>query len=322
MHDPEEVDYHSLLKHKFIEIYLDFFLVNVVDSAREAKRDPIPLQIYDLYAGRGRCHSEECERLGIVNGIWPGSALIAAKCIGEYPSSTRLFLNSYNPSYKKCVDQRAALDESLNPFFEKYPLLKSKTSIISKPVQEAITVAQPSLIKNYPNVWILDPYEPLPWSVINSIANLTGSYQRKGKKVVRRPELIINLMSSVLQRFSETHPDITSTTLGMPEKEWMPAFQKYKKEYGNAREAILRLYFDRLKTLYGRDPVFTLVRDVTQKAIVYAMLLCSTNDAGYYLMGTKGLPILDQFKIEVWEKTAKQIVIRRKVSGQQFLETQ
>jgi hypothetical protein len=126
-------------------------------------------------------------------------------------------------------------------------------------------------------------------------------------------------MSSVLQRFSEINPEITTATLGIPEEEWMPKFFDYKSEYGNAREAILRLYFDRLKALYGKDPVFTLVRDVTNRAIVYAMLLCSTNDAGHYLMKRMGLPSLDRFKVEVWKPTATRIVKKRKDPEQQFL---
>jgi hypothetical protein len=127
-------------------------------------------------------------------------------------------------------------------------------------------------------------------------------------------------MSSVLQRFSETNPEMTSTSLGLPESEWKPRFLQYKAEKGNVREAVLRLYFDRIKELYGRDPVFTLVRDVTSRAVIYAMLLCSTNNAGYYLMMTHGLPKLKKFEIEIWKENAKKIMVRREVPGQQFLD--
>lgn len=50
------------------------------------------------------------------------------------------------------------------------------------------------------------------------------------------------------------------------------------------------------------------------------MLFCSTNDAGYFLMQTQGLPKLKQFEIEVWSEKAKKILVRREAPGQQFLE--
>ena len=320
MSDFEEVKYHSILKHKFIEIYLDFYRINVAENSKKLGKMPPPLQIYDLYAATGWCHCEESERVDPKEGKWPGSALIAAKCIGEYPSSTRLFLNTYHPDSVTCTNQRALLESNLLGYYSRYPSLKEKTTIVSKCVGEAIIDAHNGLVKNFPNVWILDPYDPLPWTVINTIANFKGSYNKKGKLIERRPELIINLMSSVLQRFSETNPEMTSTSLGLQEQEWKPAFLRYKMEKGNVREAVLRLYFDRLKELYGRDPVFTLVRDVTTRAVVYAMLFCSTNDAGYYLMQTQGLPKLKQFEIEVWSEKAKKILVRREVPGQQFLD--
>jgi three-Cys-motif partner protein len=320
MTDAEEVKFHSRLKHEFIKIYLDFYRLNVVKNSTTKKTHPPYLQIYDLYAAKGLCHCDEMEIADPKHSTWPGSALIAAQCIGEYPRSTRLFLNSYHPDIETCKDQRAALEKNLNEYFAVYPTLKSKTEIISKCVEEAIVDASRGLVPNYPNVWILDPYDPISWDVISSIANFKGAYASKGKMIERRPELIINLMSSILQRFSETNPEVTSSTLGLPEDEWKPIFEQYKKESGNAREAILRLYFDRLKELYGKDPVFVLVRDVTSRAVVYAMLFCSTSESGYFVMLKHGLPKFHQFEIEFWQESAKKIMTKRKTPGQQFLD--
>jgi len=178
------------------------------------------------------------------------------------------------------------------------------------------------LVKNYPSVWILDPYAPsqLPWKIIERIAGLRGKRSKNDADNRRRPELIINLMSSYLQRFSETQPEITSIALGRGESDWKSSFLQYKKEYGNVREAILRLYFDQLNNLYGRDPVFILVREITNRAVVYAMLLCSTNDAGYYLMLTRGLPQFREYQVEVWRKNAKKILLKRAIPSQKFID--
>jgi len=320
MTDAEEVKFHSRLKHEFIKIYLDFYRINVVKNSTAKKTPPPYLQIYDLYAAKGLCHCAEMELADPKNSTWPGSALIAAQCIGEYPRSTRLFLNLYHPDVPTCINQRTSLEKNLSGYFSEYPMLRAKTEIISKCVEEAIVDASRGLVPNYPNVWILDPYDPISWDVISSIANLKGTYLSKGKSIERRPELIINLMSSILQRFSDTNPDITSSTLGLAEDVWKPVFEEYKKESGNAREAILRLYFDRLKELYGKDPVFVLVRDVTSRAVVYAMLFCSTSESGYYVMLKHGLPKFHQFEIEFWQGSAKKIITKRKTPGQQFLD--
>jgi len=322
MDEPEEVKYHSRLKHKFIEIYFNFYLENVAGNATRQGKFPPSLAIYDLYAAKGWCHCKDCEILGFKEDFWEGSALLAAKCIGNYPNGTKLFLNSYNYDPKENELQLKSLKESLINYFSKYPGLEEKTTITSLPIEESISRAEIEFNPDFPSIWILDPYEPkqLPWHIIESIGKKRGKKRKNDDKLERRPELIINFMSSYLQRFSETQPKIASIALGIPESEWKLKFKRHIDQGLNVREAFLRLYFDRLKELYGRAPVFYLVRDISNRAIIYAMLLCSSSDAGHFLMQKHGLPKLKQYEIEEWRKNAKKILISRENPDQKFID--
>lgn len=322
MDELEEVKYHTRLKHKFIEIYLDFYLKNVAENAKKRNKLPPSLEIYDLYAGKGRCHCKDCEILGFKEDSWEGSALLAARCIGVYPNGTRLFLNSYHNAPEENTNQVNALKDSLTEYFTKYPDLIGKTTITSLPIEESIDEAQKKFNRDFPSIWILDPYDPkqLPWHIIEYIGNQRGKINKNDNSLQRRPELIINFMSWYLQRFSETQPKTTSIALGIPESEWKPRFKEYLDQGMNVREAFLKLYFNRLKELYGRDPVFYLVRDTSNRAIIYAMLLCSISDAGHFLMKKHGLPKLQKYEIEVWKTNASKILLKKEDPNQKFID--
>ena len=323
MGDFEEVKYHTRLKHEFISTYLNFYTRNVVESTKK-KGGKLPfLSIFDLYAATGWVHCDEVGILGDNETWWEGSALLSAKCIGEYPNSQYLFLNTYNENNEKCKFQLASLRKSLSEYIVKYTGLSGKIIIKTLPIEMAVVEASRYLNRNYPNIWILDPYEPkqLPWKVIETIGNLKGHYRSKNGQIVERiPELIINFMSSYLHRFSDTQPEMATIAIGKPESEWRPKFEEYILEYQNAREAVLRLYFDRLAEIYRRDPVFILVKDTTQHAVIYCMLLCSNHPAGYYLMLKEGLSQLKEYEISEWKPKAEKIVYRTKHPGQQYFD--
>jgi len=319
MGDFEEVKYHTRLKHEFISTYLNFYTRNVVESTKK-KGGKLPfLSIFDLYAATGWVHCDEGEVLGESGGTWEGSALLSAKCIGEYPHSQSLFLNTYNENNEKCKSQLATLRGSLSEYIRKYPGLSRKIIISTFPIERAVMEASKYLNPNYPSIWILDPYEPkqLPWNVIEKIGNFKGRYRGKNGQIIERiPELIINFMSSYLHRFSDTQPEMATIAIGKPESEWRPKFEGFIRQYQNAREAVLRLYFDRLAEIYGRDPVFILVRDNTQRAVIYCMLLCSNHPAGYYLMLKEGLSKLKEYEISEWKPNAEKIVFKKENPGQ------
>jgi hypothetical protein len=55
----EEVKFHSRVKHKFIEKYLDIYSTNIVQNAQKNNRKPVSLQIFDMYAAKGWCQDRK-----------------------------------------------------------------------------------------------------------------------------------------------------------------------------------------------------------------------------------------------------------------------
>ncbi|MDI6720659.1 three-Cys-motif partner protein TcmP [Methanoculleus sp.] len=314
----EEVKFHTRIKHKFIDTYLSIWTNNVAKNHMTSKKRIPSLEIYDLYAASGWCYCDELTQYGLEGERWEGSALLAARCIGEYPKGTRLFLNSYHPDPDIRQQQRATLEESLKPYYAKYPRLRRNTTITSLPVEKAVVQAERMVNRNFPSIFILDPYEPkqLPWHVIERIGRMQGQYQLGGAP--RKPEMIINLMTSYLQRFSDTQPEFATIALGMKEDLWRSRFEAYK-ETSNARDAFIQLYRDRLGEFYIKPPVVALVRDTSNRAVVYAMLLCTDSDAGHFMMAVKGIQELKRWKVEVWEPQARKMTVLKKDQGQTFL---
>lgn len=313
----ESVDYHSRIKHKFIETYFNIWTDRVANPEKGKKNKGIPsLEIYDLYAASGWCQCSDCEEFRVGEQRWEGSALLAARCITKYPNSTKLFLNSYSPDLKKCEENVKTLTESLEAL-EGYSGLKSKIRLISEPIEKAVEIAKAEVNRDFPSIWLLDPYEPkqLPWEVVEQIGSIEGRYQINGKP--RRPELIINFMTSYLQRFADIQPEALTVALGIEQSIWEPRLREYSEIYGNRREALLRMLYERLGELYEKTPIAYLVRDTTERAIVYCLILCTDHDAGHFTMRIHELPKLERWVVEEWRPTARALVKRKSLGKEQ-----
>jgi len=85
---------------------------------------------------------------------------------------------------------------------------------------------------NYPSLWILDPYQPehLPWDIVERICKLEGSYQAGNRKITRRPELFICLMTGRLQKLTRKDNEIEKVgiALGLEENIWKAKYAHRK----------------------------------------------------------------------------------------------
>ena len=173
----EMVKYHSRQKHKFIECYLKIWTDNVGNKTNS--RVP-SLDIIDLYAASGWTECEEAKRYNVGEDKWEGSAMLAARCLNNYPFPRSLLLNSYHPDPEKQEAQLATLKESVGSFRK----LRGKVEYASLPIEDAIQWVLPKIDPHYPSIWILDPYTPdqLPWHVIETIGNHRGTFH-KGRRL-------------------------------------------------------------------------------------------------------------------------------------------
>jgi len=306
----ENLGIHQKLKHKFIEIYLDVWANNV---GKNSKKSIPSVDFFDLYAASGWAYDSYTKEQ------WPGSALLVAKAFGEYPKGRLLFLNSYDRDSTICQKQKDILFHSIESL-DDYPHVIDKTKIVSLEIQDATNVALHQLNRNYPSLWVLDPYHPdqLPWEIIESIGSAVGTpytNPTSGKISQKKPELIINLMTSILQRNIDRKPELFSHAIGLPEEKWRPLYEEYKRKYieqGNekcTRHVILDIFADRLSKLYKHDPIIALV-NAAEGGVVYTMLLVTDNDAGYHMM-RKRMSEWDVYRIYKWKSEAEVAVFKK-----------
>lgn len=294
---------HQKLKHKFIETYLNIWVENVGGSGKVLPT----VDFFDLFAATGKARSEE------TGETWDGSAIIVAKALAKYPRGNLLFLNSYNPDVNVRKNQFDILMQEIQSVVKNNPQLAIvRKLIISEKIEDAVDIAITNLNRNFPSVWILDPEHPsdLPWCVIQKIASALGDpYGTKGER--KKPELIINLMTSTLQRTINTAPQIFTEAIGLPEEEWRAMYKKYETKWRNegiedcTRHVILDIYGERLSSLYEKSPVVSLIPS-KHGNIVYSMILCTDSNAGYYMM-RKNLKSFEMYKIFEWKQEVRKI---------------
>jgi three-Cys-motif partner protein len=314
----ETVGIHQKLKHKFIELYLKIWVENV---GQNSKKNPPSIDFFDLYAASGLAFDKH------TGEIWNGSALLAAKAFGEYPNGRLLFLNSYDEDPIKCKSQLEILKKQIIDL-EDCPHVKSKTRLISADIFEATDDALRVLNRNFPSLWILDPYHPnqLPWKIIERIGSAIGKPyidRITRKTVTKKPELIINLMTSIIQRNISRKPELLSNAIGLSEEEWLPLYDKFEQKWKESgvdhctRHVILDIYAQRLSELYKKPPIIAEV-NAAEGGVVYTMLLATDSDAGYHLMMKKMTEWRD-YKIYQWKPEAKLSTFKKKNPEQKDL---
>jgi three-Cys-motif partner protein len=300
--DCETTSWQSKQKHAFLQAYLKIWTENVGGKPKSPSLD-----IVDLFASYGWCHSKYNDQ------TWEGTAILSAECLKNYSTKNRcvLYLNSYNPDQKKQGKQIEALTNAIN----RVALPPNREAIYnSLPIEQVVSHAAARIRQDYPNLWILDPYAPeaLPWSALETILSLEGSYSKDGKVIIRRPELFITFMTYALQRNVNTNPHTVTTTLGLEENIWRPEMEKYLSEGLNTRQAIAKIFARRLEEFYGKTPIGLEVAS-THGNIVYIVFFCTSHNAAYYMMKTYGIEEYTKWREAEWLRPAKEEAKAKKV---------
>jgi three-Cys-motif partner protein len=305
----EVVKWHTRQKHQFIEQYLAVWTGRVAKRGRAAPK----LSVVDLFGSFGWCRTDSGVDPGSPVEPWPGTALLVARALSQYPRPGRLVINSFSPDgsdesarQSGCV-QRAVAAEIGNS--GRFPL-----SFISEDVASAARTASSTVDLDYPSLWILDPYFPetLPWEVVNYIAQLRHEYRTPKGVQSRRPEMMITLMTEGLQRNVDLNPHTVNLALGMTEDVWRPRMEELRGEGANIRQALTYMYSERLQQIYGKWPTVLEV-DASGGNIVYALVLCSSHDAGTFVPKILLKPEFQAWRIEAWKPTARLITRNRSI---------
>ena len=305
------VKWHTRQKHKYIEVYFKIW-------ERVNKDKPLkpPLDIFDLYASTGLCY---CEKHDINESEWDGTAALATKCLNNYSGGRYLFVNTYHDNEETRVKQVESIKKVVTNYKKGLPY----TEIVSYPIDQAFDAAlkfgERKGLFNYPNLWILDPTaaSDLPWYIVEKIGNIKREYPTKKGTKLRKPELIITLMTDGLTRNYKNSPNkACDIAFGMEESEWRPIIDGYIKSgsVDNIREAIIKFYYNRLLGLYEKPPVtLSNVRSTDSRAIVYSIFLCTDHDAGHFMMELKGKPEFEKWQKLEWKQEAEFITEKGKM---------
>lgn len=299
-----KVKWHTRQKHEFLGELFDVWTQHV---GRKPGVTSPSLEIVDLFAGFGWCRADPSEEPGVDETPWPGTAIRAARALQSYARPKRLVVNSFDSDDPENLTGRTCLGRALqaelgeNPRFAVNQLSVEGASA----AREASRLVDPK----FPSIWILDPYSArgIPWTLVESIVELTGEYEdKRGRRVVRRPEIIVTLMTEGLQRNVDKSPDSISSTLGMEESEWRPLMEEFLSQGANTRQAIVYLYTEKLRGYYKQIPVAVEIPG-SGGNIVYVLVYCSSSDAGTYMGHVWAKPRFSQWQREIWRPLAKRI---------------
>lgn len=309
----EVVKWHTRQKHEFIKQYLAVW----TDNVGGVSGGQVPsLEIVDLFAGRGWCRVDPKAEPGAPREPWPGTAVLAARALQKYAYPKRLVLNSWVPSdpdrsslQQETLRRAVASEVGDSPRFA--------VCFLGEEVLTALEQAARLIDVRYPTLWILDPYVPgsMPWAAVERIASLKHDYPTPdgGGVVTRRPEVLITLITEGLQRNIDRNPSVISRTLGLVEGDWRPLISELRDQGANVRQAILYLYSERLRSIYGTTPTVVEVAGSSGN-IVYALVFCSSHHAGAYMARMRVAPQFQHWQLGSWKPTARLVSLNRSIA--------
>jgi three-Cys-motif partner protein len=293
----DAVAIHSQQKPALLRAYLSIWTDHVAKNYAE---DSPSLDIYDLFAGSGRCVEQEFRK-----DEWDGTAMVAATHLRAYPSKRpcNLVLNSWADKESDRLRNLDALKKRVEGLGLGGP--RRRVLVMSHPMSEALPEALRIHQRRmkYPSLWILDPYaaQTVPWLSVVSIANDVGEYldRRTGMKRRRRPELFLHFMTSSLQR-NVHNPKIIAEALGCSIDEWAAHAERVQREGGTVLDALSSFYLSQLTRLYGRPPLSVKFSGKDGNPVSIAFIVVEHN-AAWFMSLKEALPQFQEWQVEKYE---------------------
>ena len=311
----ESVKYHTKQKHEFIKTYLDIYDENVSKKYIDlGKPEKIPsLDIVDLFSSFGFCHCDEIEKHGFKDTPeWEGSSVLAANCLNQYYRPGHLIINTYHENPNRCALQKLNLKKYFNDIGLEE---KCKITIMHHPIENALAVSLSKFNRNFPSLWILDPYKAsdLPWDYVETIGN------RKGVKYNRQPELILSFMTGGLQRNIEKSKYLKERVFGYNEEIFDEKFYNLRNSGLNITETIVDMYAQRLSEIYGCFPLISDIPMTDESKIVYFVFFCSSHGSRH-LMERYKVEKYENWRDKIWRPEAKRLLLKRRNPKQQLID--
>lgn len=279
-----EISLHSSKKHRAIGYYF-----SIIRALISSKKNPLNKLYYaDLYCGDGKCIVESTGKS--YNPPIIDSLLKPAK---ERKIHLSCFLNDLEK-----IEEMKKNTKEFSDFIEDYGC------------EDANTYYKKALQKIPPDqfsIFFLDPtnHSQLRWSTIKKISEHTHTYY--GNQI-RRPELIINLMTyTMLGSYKSKSFQSINDSLGTDE--WIDEIEKNKEKNIQApiERAFLTVFIRQLESLGYKVPTPIKITSTSCKNVIY-YLIWATNERGHFIIENR----LVQWINKLMDKAQKENVVELK----------
>jgi len=271
-----EVSVHTSLKHRMLGMY---FLI-----CRKVAKERI-LHYVDLFAGDGEAH---CDEAPMKNWKCP-----FVKGLLEYAQKNEIklqcYLNELDPKNNGTYDKLIKNISQYKKFI--VDITREDPNIVYERALEKIP-------KNEWSIFFLDPFQHdhLHWSTIEKISKHEIFDTRS--RCIRRPELIINLMTYSMQRSYKHNPD--GITLALGNNEWKDMITT--NEDNRIHEIFSDIFVANLKKLGYSVSSFEITQTPPASNVLYYMIFASSVPNACEIISKKFKPYVDYLMKDKWVK--------------------
>ncbi|MBC7128214.1 MAG: three-Cys-motif partner protein TcmP [Thermoplasmatales archaeon] len=279
-----EVKPHTSLKHRILGCY--FRICRNVMKGKNKK-----LFYVDLYAGDGIC---KCNRAPLQKWAPPYFSLL------EYAKKENLYLKCiFNDIDASKINNLKIALEPYNEYVLK--IFNEDTNVVYKKVLKLI----PS---NEWSIFFLDPsnHNHLYFSTIKEIS----SHSFSSPDYIRKPELIITLMTYTMQQYikqskrknlleAKKNEYLCSVDKAIGTQEWRKwLIDRNGKKF---HQAICDIFISQLSRL-GYDTVYFNINQTTADNVIYYLIFATSVPDAYKIISKKFEPYIKKIKEDEWVK--------------------
>lgn len=268
---------HTSLKHRMLGMY--FLICRQIAKNRT-------LYYVDLYAGDGEA---ECDEAPLPRWNCPFITSLLDHAL-KSKIKLKCFLNELDPQDKGYYEKLKQNVANYNHFI--IDVTRKDANLVYK---EALA----KIPKHEWSIFFLDPYKysDLNWQTIEEISKHEG--YDPISRCTRKPELIINLMTSTMQRAFKYDPDGITKALGT--EEWKDRIT-LKEEEEKIYEVFFDIFSKRLENLGYEVTYFCIKQTPPHENVLYYMIFASAIPNANEIIVKKYKPYIDRLMNDKWVK--------------------
>ncbi len=216
----------------------------------------------DLFSGDGICTVQEP-----IKDTWDGPPITALKCAKKATFDFKCIFNDLDS------DKIKNLNNHISPYRD------FVAGVYNEEADSAYRKILTQLNRNELNLFYIDPnkHSDISWEAIRDICEFESIGYYNGKRFIRRPELLINLMTHSMQRGGVPYdPESIDKCLGT--SDWR---EQMKSKHSNTpmHKVFLNTFLNQLHPYYDKDKnVFVMeVRQLENKSLLYYLIFATTH---------------------------------------------